>query len=708
MKFHDELNPVIWDKDNNNEMRPEVKDKLNEIADAFIEFIEIPDDAILDMVITGSSASYNYNEHSDLDLHIIVDYDKIHEDCPLVEGYLGALKNTFNKEHDIFIHGVPVELYAEKKDQGTVHNGLYSLKDEKWIDIPRKIPPTTNDAAVEAKYQEIKDMVDKCDDSEAANELLEKIYKMRKAGLSEVGEFSTENLAFKKLRNEGCMDKLRQLKKEKIDKQLSLESYQESINEDDLTPTQKDYDRINKIFDDKNFKKGSATAKSITDPKKAYRRFQVCLEHLVFNQKDFEKDFNLLIYDTKNKRSLYSREKIVIRLLKGEYSADDIIYYINIPEDDYHSGYLCEMLQFLYINSKPYEQEAFEKLKSFLPDLSKYKQQYEEVFAQVEQEKAQKEEEERKKDEASLNYEKTIIDDLAKKYGFTKKDDFWYRGDCDSELPNYFKMFPTKSKFGDYYICFQIIYTVRDYSDDYSYLDRYDFTTRDIIDSYNYYYVYTQTTKSYSDVIETILRCIKRNELKPDKYCCETIQKSLIRKFKSYKDFEEEKKYISIKNGKNESIKEGIKKQVFNNRTRVNEQYINVSSGLYIRPCEPDLEKEFKEAVKQCKSLYEFERKFPELAQECEICAVINDHEYCSFDLEDLCDNIEYGFENSYVETTIDEWIVEEDKVYVGYLTLEAGDEDFDESLDRIVYEKEYISESIKKLNIQLDKLLGE
>lgn len=245
MKFHDELNPIIWDKDNDNQMRPEVLAKLKEIANAFIEYIEIPEDAVLDIVVTGSSASYNYNKYSDLDLHIIVDYNKIHEDCPLVEGYLGALKNTFNKEHDIFIKDVPVELYAEKQGQGTVHNGLYSVQEEEWIDRPEKIAPTDNDAAVEAKFNEIKDMVDKCDDSEVATELLEKIYNMRKAGLAESGEFCTENLAFKKLRNEGCMDKLRKLKKEKIDKQLSLESYNETLEQDvkELTKTD-DYYKV--------------------------------------------------------------------------------------------------------------------------------------------------------------------------------------------------------------------------------------------------------------------------------------------------------------------------------------------------------------------------------------------------------------------------------------------------------------------------------
>ena len=50
---------------------------------------------------------------------------------------------------------------------------------------------------------------------------------MRKAGLDEVGELSTENLAFKKLRDDGIIEQLKEMKKEKIDKQLTLESLDE-------------------------------------------------------------------------------------------------------------------------------------------------------------------------------------------------------------------------------------------------------------------------------------------------------------------------------------------------------------------------------------------------------------------------------------------------------------------------------------------------
>ena len=241
MKFHEELNPKIWTKmtekriggKTNYYLKPEVRDKLNQISDAFIEYLDIPEKAILDIRITGSSANYNYTPHSDLDLHIIVDYDKVHKDCPIVEGYLWSMKSAFNKDHDISIYGIPVELYAEDSRVEAISNGVYSLLNNKWLKIPEKIKPTSNDAAVEAKFNELAEAIDKCDDSEVAKELQDKIYQMRKTGLSQEGEFSTENLAFKKLRDIGALEKLKAMKKEKIDKELSLESYNKS--DDDLT-----------------------------------------------------------------------------------------------------------------------------------------------------------------------------------------------------------------------------------------------------------------------------------------------------------------------------------------------------------------------------------------------------------------------------------------------------------------------------------------
>jgi len=223
--FKNELNPKLY---NGEELKPEVLKKLKEIAEAFIDFLEIPKTAVKDIVITGSCASYNYTKHSDIDLHVIVDPNKVHEDCPIVGPYLLSKKSEFNQKHDIYIYGVPVEVYTELEGQGTIHNGLYSLNNG-WIDFPKKIPPLKNSAAVKAKYNEYVEAAKEIKEGDLAEKLLDKIKRMRKAGLEEGGEFSVENLVFKKLRDNGFIGKLMKIKKEKVDKDLSLEETYEDL-----------------------------------------------------------------------------------------------------------------------------------------------------------------------------------------------------------------------------------------------------------------------------------------------------------------------------------------------------------------------------------------------------------------------------------------------------------------------------------------------
>ena len=61
IEVHNELNPKLWNEDNT--LKSEVFEKLDEIAKEFIEYIEIPLN-IVDIEIVGSNASYNYNENS--------------------------------------------------------------------------------------------------------------------------------------------------------------------------------------------------------------------------------------------------------------------------------------------------------------------------------------------------------------------------------------------------------------------------------------------------------------------------------------------------------------------------------------------------------------------------------------------------------------------------------------------------------------------
>ena len=62
----------------------------------------------------------------------------------------------------------------------------------------------------------------------------EKIKKMRQSGLDSGGEFSVENIVFKVLRRNGMLDRLYDIKTVAYDKEVTLESIQESKKIDAL------------------------------------------------------------------------------------------------------------------------------------------------------------------------------------------------------------------------------------------------------------------------------------------------------------------------------------------------------------------------------------------------------------------------------------------------------------------------------------------
>jgi hypothetical protein len=212
------LNPKIWDGDL---LKPEVAEKLREIAQAFEEFIGIDLD-VIDYTITGSNANYTWTEYSDLDLHLIVAGDVTDQAREL----FNAKKALWGEQHNITIKGLPVETYVQGEDEPHHSTGVYSIVNNKWLTEPKKAKPQVDDAAVEAKKLSMLHDVETALLSKDLNRLRtvkERIVKMRKAGLERAGEWSTENLVFKILRNLGLIDQVADLIRELEDQELSLE-----------------------------------------------------------------------------------------------------------------------------------------------------------------------------------------------------------------------------------------------------------------------------------------------------------------------------------------------------------------------------------------------------------------------------------------------------------------------------------------------------
>lgn len=228
---HEELNPAIFDE--NAKVKPEVKNKINEIVDEFLkEFAEVEVDLdVQDIILTGSNASYNYTKDSDLDIHIVADTSKIEDTLKLHKVIYDAYKSSFNRKFEIELNSVPVELYVETQDTPLVSNGIYSVLKDEWVKEPTKEDiPEVDLAAIEKAFKPwekrykalIAATTDEVEDETGIDKFIDSLYELRAKGLSTDGEYSIENLVFKEMRNKGYLDNLKELRHKVIARRLSL------------------------------------------------------------------------------------------------------------------------------------------------------------------------------------------------------------------------------------------------------------------------------------------------------------------------------------------------------------------------------------------------------------------------------------------------------------------------------------------------------
>jgi hypothetical protein len=230
--FHlqNELNPKIWES--SDKMSPKVRDRLLDIAYEFIEFLGV-DVVISDVVMTGSLANYNWSRFSDVDLHLIADFEQFSEnELPLYEELFRLKKTLFNDKHDITIYGYDVELYVQNDVESHFSSGEYSILFDEWKNKPKKEKVKIDTELIKNKSEHwmkiIDEVINNSDDKsfesgvQSIDKVKDKLKKYRTAGLEGGGEMSDENLVFKVLRRNGYIQKLFDFRNEYQDKKLSL------------------------------------------------------------------------------------------------------------------------------------------------------------------------------------------------------------------------------------------------------------------------------------------------------------------------------------------------------------------------------------------------------------------------------------------------------------------------------------------------------
>ena len=234
------LNPKFW---NDGHLDTRIRLKLLDIADDFFESLGVDWVEPEDVIITGSIANYNWNKkYSDIDLHILIDYEDVDERTDFVREYFTLKKNAWNEKHkNLKIFGFPVEVYVQDSNEAHASSGVYSIDRDEWITEPDinkirsgKVNKEHVREMVSTYMNKIDCLIDiykkhKDDEYEMkkvakdAAEMFDEIKKLRKDDLEKYGkEMCDGNIIFKALRRSDYIGKLLKLKELTYDKINSL------------------------------------------------------------------------------------------------------------------------------------------------------------------------------------------------------------------------------------------------------------------------------------------------------------------------------------------------------------------------------------------------------------------------------------------------------------------------------------------------------
>jgi hypothetical protein len=229
LKLKTTLTSELWE---DNQLKPEIGDALYRIAKEFFETLQLPTNITLeDVTLTGSLATYNWSDLSDVDLHLLIDFSKL-ENRELMEDYFKEKSRNWNRTHQIQIKGYEVEIYVQDSSEPHLANGIYSLLNDRWIKEPSRFRTAIDFETVKKKAAGLMEAIDEVYEQyaeknyrqalKAAENLMDRIRKYRRCGLKSGGINSVENLAFKILRRNDYLQKLSSLKILAYDRLMSV------------------------------------------------------------------------------------------------------------------------------------------------------------------------------------------------------------------------------------------------------------------------------------------------------------------------------------------------------------------------------------------------------------------------------------------------------------------------------------------------------
>lgn len=212
------LNPRFWPQ---GKLAQPVRRALIRSARDFTEDLDLAPEQVLDLVLTGSMATYLWHSGSDLDLHLVVDMKKIPCDID-PKDYFEKSRHLWNTRRDVWIWGHEVEVYVEDVSEPTP-GARWSLRQNQWLQTPPPPPQDFDPRDLEPALKTwLKRLERSKDDPDRLSRTIDELRQHRSQALRTQGEYAETNLVYRQLRAWGLLAQARTLITRSKDRELGL------------------------------------------------------------------------------------------------------------------------------------------------------------------------------------------------------------------------------------------------------------------------------------------------------------------------------------------------------------------------------------------------------------------------------------------------------------------------------------------------------
>jgi hypothetical protein len=222
---HPELDPTVWDKPDDAKpvLKPEHSEWIRDTIEKVLAKHGYEDaDKWLSLVLTGSLTTYQYAEHSDVDVSLFIDSKTLPEwsRAEMIGIMVSEFDNVDMPGTTHVLQAFVVSPRIQRED--LYHEGLrsaYDIDKGEWLVPPDHTRSHDVEREMNELYTQALEGADKMErllryEPDKAMQYYDQIHRRRmRDQTGGRGDFSSSNILYKMLDNRGYFDKLRELGK---------------------------------------------------------------------------------------------------------------------------------------------------------------------------------------------------------------------------------------------------------------------------------------------------------------------------------------------------------------------------------------------------------------------------------------------------------------------------------------------------------------